>query len=57
MVTVVTVMDREKVEKLFNPQNTNQKYTQSTEALLSVIQQQKNASQSFGETRFVIPNP
>lgn len=41
MVTVVTAMDREKVEKLFNPQNTNWKYTQSTEALLSVIQQRK----------------
>jgi len=34
-------MNREKVEKLFNPQNTNWKYTQSTEALLSVTQQRK----------------
>ena len=41
MVTVVTVMDQEKSEKLFNPQNTNGKPAENSKALLAFTQHRK----------------
>lgn len=57
---MVTAMDQEKIEKLFNPQNTNEKPAENSKALLAFTRQRKiqiHISCNFRKTRFMIPNP
>lgn len=61
MVTVVTVMEQEQnTEKLFNPQNTNEKPAENSNVLLAFTRQRKiqiHVLHNFRKTRLTITNP